>query len=73
MSHFVVFEAGDDGIFAAGNSFARRRVMRQSVRRGEIIWLEVGNGCQVGRDVLADFFEVWLLAGLDARGDGLIR
>ena len=72
MAEFIVFKAGDDGIFPALNPRARRDVARDTIGRGQIVGLVVGHRGKVGRNVLADFFEIRLDERLDARGDALV-
>ena len=67
-----MFETGHNRILSAGDSRAGRRVTCHAVRRGQVIRLVIGDGRQIRRDILADFFEVGLFKGLDAGGDGLI-
>ncbi len=72
MSEFVVFETGDNRVLSAGDACARSQMSRHAIRRGQIIRFEVGYGRQIRRNVLAHFFEVRLLKGFNARGDGLV-
>ena len=72
MAHLVVFKAGHDGISAAGDARAGWGVTGHAVRRGKVVGLVIGDGRQVGRDILADLFELGFFERLDAGGDGLI-
>ena len=50
----------------------RCNVLCDAVGLGQIVGLVVGDGREIGRDVLANFFEVRLFKRLDARGDALV-
>jgi len=51
--------------FAALDPRARRHVMRDAIRGGQIVRLVIGHRGEIGRDVLADFFQVRFGKSLD--------
>jgi hypothetical protein len=71
MAQFVVFEAGDDRIFAAHDARAGRH-MRVTPSGASNRKACDRDGRKIRRNVLANFFEIRLFERFDARGDGLV-
>jgi hypothetical protein len=69
VTHLVVLEPGDDRVLAARDECARCNVTRDAALCLQVVRLVIGDGCEVGRDVLANLFKVWIRESLDAAGD----